>query len=138
MQGEKGNTTVNQERGITLLLVVVILSAILSIGIGIFNVILGQILLTGEVGDSFRALYASDQGIERTLYRDRSSGSPLADGSSENSTTAGLSGGALSLNSCYFMTVSKSGGITTIRANGEYPCGGTGSRFLKRGFEVTY
>src|SRR3989338_10000544 len=60
---------VYQKQGITLLLVVVLLSAILSISIGIFNVVYGEFRISGEVADSFRALYAADEGIAHPLSR---------------------------------------------------------------------
>lgn len=65
------DTSGSRKKGITLLLVIVILSAILSISLGIFSITLGEIKISGEIGNSFHAFYAADQGIERMLYRDR-------------------------------------------------------------------
>ena len=58
-------------KGFTLLLMVVLLSAFLSIGLGISNILFGQIIISGQAGRSFEALYAADHGMERTLYLDR-------------------------------------------------------------------
>ncbi len=130
------------QKGITLLLVIVILSAILSISIGIFNVIFGQILLSGEIGDSFRAFYAADQGVERMLWRDRNGG-PIAD-QEEQSRRDGLTGGALDLDACFSASITKADipGISedqvTIRSTGEYRCQGAGRRVVRRGLEILY
>lgn len=55
-------------KGVTLLLVVVVLSAVLTISVGIANIIFGQIKISGESGDSFLAFLAADRAIERKLY----------------------------------------------------------------------
>ncbi len=57
--------------GIALLLVVVVLSALLSVSLGIFAVVFGEAKISGEMTDSFRAIFAADQGMERMLYCDR-------------------------------------------------------------------
>lgn len=124
------------QRGITLLLVVVLLSAILSISIGIFNVVYGEFRISGEVADSFRALYAADEGIERTLYLDRR-------GSGICTVVEGadcyvvvdipvLSGGQ------YSVRVSKEEGRTAVTVAGQNRAGANSARITKRGFRVTY
>lgn len=125
------------EQGITLLLVVVLLSAILSIGIGIFNLTIGQIRISGEISDSFIALYAADQGIERTLYRDRNIG-PLCDVEDEDPCTAEEVQPSLLGGGCYEMFLRKSGSNTTIQVTGQYRCGANPVRVIKRGFSVSY
>ena len=60
-----------EKDGIILLLVVVILTAIFSISIGVFSVILGQVNTSQIFESSDIALNAADQSVERTLYRDR-------------------------------------------------------------------
>lgn len=55
-------------RGVTLLLVVVVLSAVLTISVGLANIIFGQIKISGDSGDSFLAFLAADRAIERKLY----------------------------------------------------------------------
>lgn len=60
-----------KEDGVILLLVVIMLTAIFSISIGVFSVIIGQISISETFENSGIALYAADQGNERTLYRDR-------------------------------------------------------------------
>lgn len=129
------------ERGITLLLVVVLLSAILAISLGIFNVIFGQLQISGEVGDSFQALNAAERGIERTLYRDRA-GSGLTDGDTEDNTS---SPNPLDPQlGCFRVVVHKAPNCgssdinTCITAMGQYQCGTNASRSVRRGFRIVY
>lgn len=63
--------TRNKKGGVILLFVVVILTAIFSISIGVFGVILGQVRTSETFESSYIAVYAADQAVERTLYRDR-------------------------------------------------------------------
>ena len=65
--GMSKKTKDKNENGITLLLVMIILSALLSISIGIFNIVFGQIKISGDLADSFVAFYAADQAIENIL-----------------------------------------------------------------------
>ena len=123
------------EDGISLLLVVVLLSAMLSISIGIFNVVLGQIKLSGETADSFVAFYAADHGIEKILYQDRISGSicPLPGTNCYVEESVKVASGG-----CYSIRVSKNGSATEIMTAGQYRCGDNPSRVVKRGFLVSY
>ena len=57
-----------RQRGITLLLVILVLSAVLSISIGIFAVVYGELRISGEISDSFVALYGADAGLEKLSY----------------------------------------------------------------------
>lgn len=135
-QNTKHKIQSTTESGITLLLVMVILSALLSISIGIFNVVFGQIKISGDLADSFIAFYAADQAIEKMLYRDRTLAEICAGGPGNPCYTEGStdvqSGG------CYKIRVSKVSGITTVAAFGQYRCGATPSRVVKRGFQLTY
>lgn len=122
-------------RGITLLLVVVLLSALFSISIGIFNVVLGQIKISGEVADSFVAFYAADQGIEKMLFRDRIIAEicPTPGTNCFGPQTFDVESGG-----CYAIRVSKTGGATEIITSGQYRCGTNPLRVVKRGFQVNY
>lgn len=125
------------EEGITLLLVVVILSALFSISIGIFNVVFGELRISGEIADSFVAFYAADQGIERTLYLDREQNAICTISAGENCYVVSppisvTSGG------CYGIRVNKISNTTQIIAYGQYRCGSNPARVVKRGFMVTY
>lgn len=129
--------------GVTLLLVVVLLTVLLSVSLEIFNLIYGETLISGELSDSFVAMYAADQAIERTEYLDRDD-TELAKGNSDGPIAVGN-------NSCFIFTIDKKivgddvencDGITDatlttrIDAWGEYQCN-TG-RVVRRTFCVTY
>ena len=118
-----------------MLLVVVILSALMSTSIGIFNVVFGQIKISGEISDSFYAFYAADQGLERTLYRDRML----------EAVCQGIQGSncfieekTIASRACFIVFVSKSEGNTNIISSGQYRCGDNPPRIVKRGFQVGY
>ena len=70
---------VRKRAGVVLLLVVVILAALLSTGMAIFAVVFGEARISGELVDSFRAIYAADLGMERMLYCDRTAPDPDCD-----------------------------------------------------------
>jgi len=125
----------NSSKGVSLLLVVVILSALMSTSIGIFNVVFGQIKISGEISDSFYAFYAADQGLERTLYRDRML----------EAVCQGIQGSncfieekTIASRACFIVFVSKSEGNTNIISSGQYRCGDNPPRIVKRGFQVGY
>lgn len=113
----------SEQRGIAFLLVVVLLSAMFAISVGIFNAIFGQLIISGEIANSFLSLYAADQGIERALYCNRSTPprpcATLAEDS--KSPTLNLAGGALAREACYIAEVTGvGGGIVTITSTGLY------------------
>lgn len=126
----------SSQDGITLLLVIVLLSAILSISMGIFNVVIGELRISGEASDSFRALYAADQGIERTLYQDRQQEALCTVVQGEDCFVA--EGVVVPSDACYTVRFSKGASATTIVIAGQYRCGSNPSRVVKRGFRTTY
>jgi len=124
------------KRGIALLLVVVLLSALLSISLGIFNVVFGQLKISGEISDSFVAFYAADQGIEKTLYRDRIQGELCTIAPGPNcfvETNIDVQSGG-----CYTLRLSRVSSSTEIITSGQYRCGANPNRVVKRGFQVDY
>lgn len=132
----------NSQTGIVLLLVVVILSAILTISIGVFNVIYGEILISGEIKDSFIAFYAANEGIERVLYRDKVQNDPLfisAGEYCEGDTSCPTITTPINVESeaCYKFRIVKNG-ETQIFATGQYRCGADDFRIVKRGFRLKY
>ena len=127
---------ISEKNGITLLLVIVILSALLSISLGIFTVVVNQIQISGEINSSYIAFYSADQGIERTLYRDRMI-APLCDPSFGPCVVNEISAALLS-GGCYVMNMVKSPETTRITVVGQYRCGADASRISKRGFQVNY
>jgi len=57
-----------QQKGISLLFVVLIMGVILAIGLGISGILVQQTRMTGEIGYSVVSFYAADSGIEQELY----------------------------------------------------------------------
>lgn len=126
----------NFTNGSVLLIAVLVVAIITAIGLSVSEVIIGEILISGQIEDSFIALYAADIGIERLLYLDRSSGSPLADGYSESKN--GEADFNYDLDFCYNATFTEDAatGVTTISVVGEYRCSSVPK--VRRAFDVTY
>lgn len=59
---------IKNQKGTTLLLALLILAVIFAIALGVSQIILNQIKLTGRTGDSVLAFYAADSGVECGLY----------------------------------------------------------------------
>lgn len=117
------------QRGITLLLVMVLLSAILSISVGIFNVVVGEFRISGEVSDSFHAFYAADQGAERTYYQDFQQSALCTSAQQAALCTAAQSQNcycspqvSTASGACYVVQVSKLNDRTTVEVQGRYQC----------------
>jgi hypothetical protein len=138
------NFALEEKNGIALLLVILLLSAILSISLGIFNLIFGQIQISGEIGDSFRAFMAADEGTEKMLYRDRIIRDVCRFGPGTRCETLALI--CLPSSSGYAIVVSKvdldnpPDGIidTDIKSVGQYKCPTNPNRLIKRAYEATY
>jgi len=58
---------VQGQRGVILFLAVVIMAILLSIGLGISAILIGQIRMVRDIGNSVKAFYAADTGIEKAL-----------------------------------------------------------------------
>ena len=137
------------ETGVALLFVVVILSAILSISIGIFSLVMGELRISSELTRSFVAAYIADQGLERTHYLDTATSSPplcptvdfnpVDEG--ENCYSIPFPGVTVSTpngDGCYMIQVSKFPPATTeIISRGEYPCG-AGDFAVRRAIFIRY
>jgi len=128
------NTLHHSERGIILLLVVVLVAAILSVSLGIFTVMLGEFRISGDAADSFRALFAADEGFERILYLDRQQG-PFCAAPCTAEIIHTVPSGA-----CYKATVVKELSLpqTKIVVTGQYQCGANQPRIVRRAFEAVY
>ena len=57
-----------RKRGITLLLVILVMASLMTISLGIFNVSIIELQIAGDVTSSFRALYAADTANEIMQY----------------------------------------------------------------------
>lgn len=138
--------------GMTLLLVILVLSALMTISLGIFNVIFIELRISGELTNSFQALYAADELMELAFYKDRNQNSACAAPSPDGNTacyiacTAGFlncrgatqSFPQLASKACARVSVIKFNGLTTVRAIGQYDCGTDSFRVVRRAFEVSY
>lgn len=57
-------------RGIALLFTLLIISVAISLSVGVFNIILGELQIGEGAGESMRAFFAADSGVECILYWD--------------------------------------------------------------------
>lgn len=141
------------------MMVVLITSAILAVGLGIFSNVFNQLRSAGETKYSFNAFYAADYGMERTLYLDRVAvGGPLCPGATIDGVgdidcyTRGTAsdpeypnGFPIGNNACVTVRVSKDikcdeteeAGWTRVRSTGLYQCG-SGELAVKRAFCLAY
>lgn len=126
--------TARERGGVTLLFVVLVVAATLSIAVGIFNAVFVEFRLAGEISQSFTALYAADQGIEQLLYQDRVLNSlcPGMGSCSYGPTTITLPNGA-----CVTLRLNRVGKDTTAVSTGQFRCG-TGELAVRRALQVRY
>jgi len=61
------NNSFQSEKGISILLTIMILSVVLSIALGSSNIAIKQVQSMKGIGDSVIAFYAADNGIEQTM-----------------------------------------------------------------------
>jgi hypothetical protein len=60
----------NSDRGVSIYLAIMTVGILLALALGINAILVGQIKITREMGDSVVAFYAADSGIERVLIED--------------------------------------------------------------------
>lgn len=147
-------------RGIALLFTLLIVGVAISISIGVFNIILGELEIGEGARESMRAFFAADSGVECILYWDLKGSAFVFDkekaitcmGSSpsfsrssqtvdEKAATVYQSSTPfiLSNEACVSLTVIKfSDGSSRIAALGENICNPAASRVVQRGIEVNY
>ena len=130
--------TIRNRKGFTLVLMIVLLTVFLSIGMGIVNILLGQVIIIGQAQESFKALYAADIAMERTLYRDRVQNACTT---SPNCTTEII---PLLNGACYWVTVNVGPSASCTGPStrcmviiGQDICSGA-QRFVRRSFNVRY
>lgn len=68
-----------QQYGVALLLSLLVVSAALSVSLGVANMVLGELLLSSTGRDSQIAFYTADSGVECALYWDLTSDRLLSD-----------------------------------------------------------
>ena len=105
------------QKGIALLLTVIIISIVLLTATLIANVVVTQLKLAGDINDSTTAIYAADSGVEWQLYQIRNGGlvsaPTMSNGAIVSATVTGISPNF------------------TIKSLGSY-------RTVKRQFEVSF
>jgi Tfp pilus assembly protein PilV len=67
------------EKGVSLLFVVLIASLILAVGLGISALLIQEMRIMGEIGFSVIAFYAADSGVEEAVYDLYQSPSPASE-----------------------------------------------------------
>ncbi len=112
----------------SLLLSLLILTAILTIGFGISSLLLVELKMTRNVPESLRAYYAAESGIERALYEERK-GSGASDIGNPPSCSD-EDAVCLDNQACYSVKFT-SGDPDVIKSYGCF-------RGIKRAIEVTY
>ena len=76
IKNKKQETRNKEQKGISLLFIVLITSLILAISLGISTILIKEIKMMSEIGYSVTAFYAADSGIEAALYDLYQSDSP--------------------------------------------------------------
>ena len=60
----------NNQKGVSIYLALILTSIILAVGLGMSLLLIGQLKMTKEIGDSTKAFFAADAGIEMVLDED--------------------------------------------------------------------
>jgi Tfp pilus assembly protein PilX len=115
------------QKGISIYLVVVMMSVLLAIVLGLATLIIGGSKMTRNMSYSVKAFHAADTGIEKALYNIKFTSGTCDDSSSD---------GTFATDYNYDVTMSNSGGDcsnsgTLITSVGQY-------QTVKRSLEVTY
>ena len=123
-------------KGVVLILTILISVGILAIALGVTSLMVGEIRITREIPWALKAYYAAEVGIERSLYYNRKGTGAVDIGSPPNCT----GGGAICLDAgntvCYSVDVIAAGPNCTadsycIKSYGCY-------KRIKRSVEVSY
>lgn len=142
-------------RGFVALFTVLLASVVLAMAIGIANVSLKQIVLSGSATDANKSFYAADSGVECALYNDlrlnsfTNSASTIGCGDNPvavDYSIPGISAFEIDFDnasglSCAKVTIDKTdpfGGIKIISKGTNNVCSETNSRTVERVIEVTY
>jgi hypothetical protein len=104
----------NNKNGVSVIIVFLIMAICLSVVLGTSAILIGQAKIMNSMGDSVRAIYLGDSGIEKTLYYDK------------NSSIVSLAGTGATRGICYSMANCTSLGLC-LNYN---PPSGSGCSFL--------
>jgi hypothetical protein len=140
----------NGWRGFTLLLSLIVVSILTSVGLGVFDIVLREIVLSSFGRESQKAFYAADTGVECVLYHDLRLGkfdSPTYNISCAEQTVNGImvsSTTSFTLDfadgSCAdIVSLDKSGAFTSLEVRGyNVGCSADHPRKVERGLRVVY
>lgn len=101
-----------------MLLAILVLTAILSIAMGVSSLMLVEMKISREIPKSLKAYYAAEAGVERSLYDERK-GSGASDIGSPPNWCTGTGKVCLDNSACYAVDFS-GGTTTTIKSYGCY------------------
>jgi len=118
-----------QNKGFTLLLSLLVMSVVLVVGLGVFNIIIKEIQLSGLGRESEIASYAAETGIECVEYWDLQrkaifTTTPISISCAGNTISAAWQSGiaifnlSLANGSCAKITIDKQPPRTTVTAEG--------------------
>jgi len=110
------------QKGVSLLLTILIMAAILAISFGLFRLSIGEIKLIRDIPNSLIAYYAADAGIEWAIYEERQRGGV----SDKPDCSVDLGNG-----SKYGIEVNRTGETITIKSIGCY-------KEIRRAIEVSF
>ncbi|GAI23960.1 unnamed protein product [marine sediment metagenome] len=113
---------ISNQKGVSLLLTILIMAALLAIAIGVTRLSLGEIKLIRDIPNSLIAYYAADSGIERALYEERIGG-----GAADQADCSVN----LDNDSKYGVNVSQIGETVVIKSTGCY-------KDIRRAIEVSF
>lgn len=113
---------IDNQKGVSLLLTLLVMIALLAIAFGVSRLSLGEVKITQDVPKSIVAYYAAEAGVERAIYEKRQNDVNLDIGE----CTVNLDNG-----SQYGVTVTDDGITITIRSVGCY-------QGVTRAIEVTF
>ncbi len=138
-------------KGFSLLFTLLIISLMFSVSLGVYNLIIGEIRLSGTGRESQLAFWAADSAAECALLWDikppglaksafATSSQALINCAGQTKTVGGspLSSYSLSFESgsCASVTVEKNSSETIVISQGQNTCGA--GRAVQRGIKVSY
>ncbi len=125
-----------EQKGVSLYISILILSAMMAIGLGLSSLLIGEIEIARDINRFVPAIYAADSGIERALYKLRKGGGFV---SCPNTSSCVVNSTAMSNGASYSVIVLDSGAQWCPVTVNAVCIRGLGTlEDTNRGFEVTF
>lgn len=121
----------NTQKGIAIYLALIVMFILLSIGLGLSTLLVGQIRIIRGIGNSVVAIYAADTGIERVLYAIRKEVPPYVPVAGDEPCGVSFSCPPLSNGASYTIKIISANATFTINSKGTYQA-------TQRAIEITY